>query len=44
MKDITMNGKEQQRAMILTGVIEGRRLLKKSGGILVLTNSRGAAR
>src|SRR3972149_3865222 len=24
MKDITMNGKEQQRAMILTGVIEGR--------------------
>src|SRR5947209_20122172 len=24
MKDITMNGKEQKRAMILTGVVEGR--------------------
>ena len=37
MKDITMNGKEQQRAMILTAVAEGRLAAGEAAGLMGLS-------
>src|SRR2546428_11817042 len=37
MKDITMNGKEQRRAMILTAVVEGRLTAGEAAGLLSLS-------
>jgi len=37
MKDITMNGKEQRRAMVLTGVIEGRLTAGEAAELLSLS-------
>src|SRR6266545_2240305 len=37
MKDITMNGKEQRRAMVLTAVIEGRLIAGEAAELMSLT-------
>src|SRR2546425_1620100 len=37
MKDITMNGKEQRRAMILTAVVEGRLTAGEAAGLMSLS-------
>jgi len=36
MKDITMNGKEQKRAMVLTGVVEGRLTAREAAELMSL--------